>query len=65
MSTLTESQRDEIVGLYKNNVPNYKISRIISVDRTTVARIIKKYLDEKDLVTKNRLETNVFFGRQF
>ena len=54
MSILTESQRGKIVGLYKNNVPNYKISRIISVDRTTVARIIKKYLDEKDLVTKNR-----------
>jgi len=31
MSTLTESQRGEIVGLYKNNVPNYKIARIIGV----------------------------------
>ena len=54
MSTLTESQRDEIVCLYKNNVPNYKLARIIGVHRTTVARTIKKYLDEKDLVTKNR-----------
>ena len=54
MSTLTESQRGEIVGLYKNNVPNYKITRIIGVHRTTVAHTIKNYLDEKDLVIKNR-----------
>ena len=54
MSALTESQRGEIVSLYKNNVPNYKIARIIGVHRTTVARTIKKYLDKKDLVTKNR-----------
>ena len=61
MSTLTESQRGEIVGLYKNNVPNYKIARIICVHRTMVARTIKKYLDEKDLVTKNHLENKCFF----
>ena len=54
MSTLTESQRGEIVGLYKNNAPNYKIARITGVHRTTVARAIKKYLDKKDLVAKNQ-----------
>ena len=54
MSALTENQRGEIISLYKNNVPNYKIARIIGVHRTTVARTIKKYLDEKDLVTKNQ-----------
>jgi len=54
MSALTENQCGKIVSLYKNNVPNYKIARIIGVHRTTVARTIKKYLDEKDLVTKNQ-----------
>ena len=54
LSSLTESQRDKIIGIYKNNVPNHNITRIIGVHRTTVARTIKKYLDDKDFVTKNR-----------
>ena len=43
----------EIIGLYKNNVPNYKISRILGLHRTTVSHTIKKYLDQKDFTTKN------------
>jgi len=29
MSSLSESQRGEIIGLYKNNVPNHKITKIV------------------------------------
>ena len=29
MSLLSESQRGEIIGLYKNNVPNHKITKIV------------------------------------
>ena len=54
MSALNESQRDEIVGLYKNNVPNHKIAKIVDVHKKTVTRTIQKCIDEKDLVTKNR-----------
>ena len=53
MLALNDSQRGEIIGLYKNNVPNYKISRILGLHRTTVSRTIKRYLDQKDLTTKN------------
>ena len=53
MLPLNDSQRGEIIGLYKNNVPNHKISRILGFHRTTVSRTIKKYLDQKDFTTKN------------
>ena len=33
MLALNESQRGEIVGLYKNNVPNHKIAKIVGVHR--------------------------------
>jgi len=52
MLPLNDSQRGEIIGLYKNNVPNHKISRI---HRTTVSRTIKKCLDQIDFTTKIRL----------
>jgi transposase len=54
MSNLSESQRGEIIGLYKNNVPNSKISKILDVHRTTVSRTIKKYLDGKNLTSEPR-----------
>ena len=54
MSPLSESQRGEIIGLYKNNVPNHKITKIVGVHRKTVTRTIQNYIDRKDLVTKNR-----------
>ena len=53
MLPLNDSQHGEIIGLYKNNVPNHKISRILGFHRTTVSRTIKKYLDQKDFTTKN------------
>ena len=54
MSPLSESQRGEIIGLYKNNVPNHKITKIVGVHRKTVTRTIQNYIDRKDLVTKNQ-----------
>ena len=54
MSALNESQRDKIVGQYKNHVPNHKIAKIVDVHKKTVTRTIQKCIDEKDLVTKNR-----------
>ena len=53
MSPLSESQRGEIIGLYKNNVPNHKITKIVGVHRKTATRTIQNYIDRKDLVTKN------------
>ena len=49
MLPLNDSQRGEIIGIYKNNVPNHKISRILGFHRTTGSRTIKKYLDQKTL----------------
>ena len=54
MLALNESQRGEIVSLYKNNVSNHKIAKIVGVHRKTVTYTIQKYIDGKDLVTKNR-----------
>jgi transposase len=51
---LSESQHGEIIGLYKNNVPNHKITKIVGVHRKTVTRTIQNYIDRKDLVAKNQ-----------
>ena len=45
MYPLTESQRGEIIGLYKNKQPVPKISRMLKVHRTTVTRTIDKCLN--------------------
>jgi transposase len=54
MSPLTESQRGEIIGLYKNKQSVPKISRMLKVHRTTVTRTIDKYLNGVDLATRPR-----------
>jgi hypothetical protein len=54
MYPLTESQRGEIIGLYKNKQSVPKISRLLKVHRTTVTRTIDKYLDGVDLATRPR-----------
>ena len=51
MYHLTESQRGEIIGLYKNNQPISKISKTLKIHRTTVSRTIKKYIDKDNLAT--------------
>src|SRR5207237_10653859 len=51
MYHLTESQRGEIIGLYKNNQPISKISKTLKVHRTTVSRTIKKYINKDNLAT--------------
>ena len=45
MHPLTESQRGEIIGLYKNKQSVPKISRVLKVYRTTVTCTIDKYLN--------------------
>src|SRR5438128_8492079 len=54
MCPLTESQRVEIIGLYKNKQPVSKISRMLKVHRTTVTRTIDKYLNGVGLATRPR-----------
>jgi hypothetical protein len=49
MHPLTESQRGEIIGLYKNKQSVPKISRVLKVHRATVTRTIAKYLNGDDL----------------
>ncbi|CAG8597301.1 9235_t:CDS:1, partial [Ambispora leptoticha] len=52
MHPLTESQRGEIIGLYKNKQSVPKISRVLKVYRATVTRTIAKYLNGDDLTTR-------------
>jgi len=54
MYPLTESQRGEIIGLYKNKQSVPKISRVLKVHRTTVTRTIDKYLNGVDLAIRPR-----------
>src|SRR6185312_10227651 len=54
MHPLTESQRGEIIGLYKNKQSVPKISKMLKVYRTTVTRTINKYLNGDDLATRPR-----------
>lgn len=54
MYPLTESQRGEIIGLYKNKQSIPKISRMLKVHRTTVSRTIEKYLNRDNLATHPR-----------
>jgi len=54
MHPLTESQRGEIIGLYKNKQSVPKISRVLKVYRATVTRTIAKYLNGDDLATRPR-----------
>ena len=51
MHPLTESQRGEIIGLYKNKQSVPKISRMLEVYRITVTHTIDKYLNGDDLAT--------------
>jgi len=57
MFHLTESQRDEIIGLYKDKQSLLKISKLLKIHRTTVSRTIKNYL------TRNNLATLLKIGR--
>ena len=54
MYPLTESQRGEIIGLYKNKQSIPKITRMLKVHRTTVSRTIEKYLNREYLATLSR-----------
>jgi IS30 family transposase len=55
MYHLTESQRGEIIGLYKNKQPISKITKILKVHRTTVSRTIERYLNRNSLATRPEL----------
>jgi transposase len=51
MYHLTESQRGEIIGLYKDKQSLSKISKLLKIHRTTVSRTIKNYLNRNNLTT--------------
>ena len=51
MFHLTESQRGEIIGLYKDKQSLLKISKLLKIHRTTVSRTIKNYLTRNNLAT--------------
>jgi transposase len=54
MYHLTESQRGEIIGLYKDKQSLLKISKLLKIHRTTVSRTIKNYLNRNNLITLSK-----------
>src|SRR3954471_4733763 len=51
MYHLTESQRGEIIGLYKDKQSLLKISNLLKIHRTTVSHTIKNYLNRNNFIT--------------
>src|SRR3954462_10126015 len=51
MYHLTESQRGEIISLYKDKQSLLKISKLLKIHRTTVSCTIKNYLNRNHLIT--------------